>query len=195
MVCYAIRKAGGLLASLGRLIAEHSEALIAAESQDNGKPVSLAGAVDIPRAQKNLEFFAGAIEHFASEAHIPGGAEFIHYTHRKPIGVVGCISPWNLPLYLFTWKIAPALAAGNCVVAKPSEVTPVTAWMLSKWAADAGFPAGVFNVVHGLGHEAGQALVEHPHVKAISFTEYPDRCPHRAHHGWDVQEIKPRTRR
>ena len=154
----------------GALIAEHSEALIAAESQDNGKPVSLAGAVDIPRAQKNLEFFAGAIEHFASEAHIPGGAEFIHYTHRKPIGVVGCISPWNLPLYLFTWKIAPALAAGNCVVAKPSEVTPVTAWMLSKWAAEAGFPAGVFNVVHGLGHEAGQALVEHPHVKAISFT-------------------------
>ena len=83
---------------------------------------------------------------------------------------MGCISPWNLPLYLFTWKIAPALAAGNCVVAKPSEVTPVTAWMLSKWAAEAGFPAGVFNVVHGLGHEAGQALVEHPSVKAISFT-------------------------
>ncbi len=154
----------------GALIAQHSEALIAAESQDNGKPVSLARAVDIPRAQKNLEFFSGAIEHFASEAHIPGGADFIHYTHRKPIGVVGCISPWNLPLYLFTWKIAPALAAGNCVVAKPSEVTPVTAWMLSKWAAEAGFPAGVFNVVHGLGHEAGQALVEHPSVKAISFT-------------------------
>lgn len=154
----------------GALIARHSEALIAAESQDNGKPVSLARAVDIPRAQKNLEFFAGAVEHFASEAHIPGGAEFIHYTHRKPIGVVGCISPWNLPLYLFTWKIAPALAAGNCVVAKPSEVTPLTAWMLSQWAAEAGFPAGVFNVVHGLGHEAGQALVEHQGVKAVSFT-------------------------
>ena len=154
----------------GALVAQHQEALIAAESQDNGKPVSLARAVDIPRAQKNLEFFAGAIEHFASDAHIPAGATHIHYTHRKPIGVVGCISPWNLPLYLFTWKIAPALAAGNCVIAKPSEVTPVTAWMLSQWAEEAGFPPGVFNVVHGLGHEAGQALVEHPKVKAISFT-------------------------
>lgn len=154
----------------GALIAQHSEALILAESQDNGKPVSLARAVDIPRAQKNLEFFAGAIEHFASDAHIPAGATHIHYTHRKPIGIVGCISPWNLPLYLFTWKIAPALAAGNCVIAKPSEVTPVTAWMLSKWAEEAGFPPGVFNVLHGLGHEAGQALVEHPEVKAISFT-------------------------
>ncbi len=158
------------LRRLGALIATHSEALIAAESQDNGKPVSLARAVDIPRAQKNLEFFAGAIEHFASEVHIPGGSEFIHYTHRKPIGVVGCISPWNLPLYLFTWKIAPALAAGNCVVAKPSEVTPVTAWMLSEWIAEAGFPSGAFNVIHGLGGEAGRALVEHPLVKAISFT-------------------------
>ena len=109
----------------GQLIAQHSEKLIASESQDNGKPVSLARSVDIPRAQKNLEFFAGAIEHFASESHIPAGATHIHYTHRKPIGVVGCISPWNLPLYLFTWKIAPALAAGNCVIAKPSEVPPL----------------------------------------------------------------------
>ena len=154
----------------GQLIAQHSEKLIASESQDNGKPVSLARSVDIPRAQKNLEFFAGAIEHFASESHIPAGATHIHYTHRKPIGVVGCISPWNLPLYLFTWKIAPALAAGNCVIAKPSEVTPVTAWMLSTWAAEAGFPPGVFNVIHGLGPEAGQAIVEHPQIKAISFT-------------------------
>lgn len=154
----------------GQLIAQHSENLIVSESQDNGKPVSLARSVDIPRAQKNLEFFAGAIEHFASESHISAGATHIHYTHRKPIGVVGCISPWNLPLYLFTWKIAPALAAGNCVIAKPSEVTPVTAWMLSTWAAEAGFPPGVFNVIHGLGPEAGQAIVEHAQIKAISFT-------------------------
>ena len=154
----------------GALIANHAEALIAAESQDNGKPVSLARSVDIPRAQKNLEFFAGAIEHFASEAHIPADASHIHYTHRKPVGIVGCISPWNLPLYLFTWKIAPALAAGNCVIAKPSEITPVTAWMLSQWATEAGFPEGVFNVLHGYGHEVGQAIVDHPQIKAISFT-------------------------
>ena len=151
-------------------VEEHAHALIQAESKDNGKPVSLAKMVDIPRAQKNLEFFAGAIEHFASEAHIPAGAPYIHYTHRKPLGIVGCISPWNLPLYLFTWKIAPAIAAGNCVIAKPSEITPVSAFMLSQWAEEAGLPKGVFNVIHGLGSEAGQAIVEHPQIKAISFT-------------------------
>ena len=151
-------------------VAEHAEALVHAESKDNGKPISLAKAVDIPRAQQNLEFFAGAIEHFASEAHIPADASHIHYTHRKPIGIVGCISPWNLPLYLFTWKIAPALAAGNCVIAKPSEITPFSAFMLSQWAEEAGIPKGVFNVIHGLGAEAGQAIVEHPQIKAISFT-------------------------
>ena len=151
-------------------IEEHAHALTQAESKDNGKPVTLAKTVDIPRAQKNLEFFAGAIEHFASEAHIPAGASYVHYTHRKPLGIVGCISPWNLPLYLFTWKIAPAIAAGNCVIAKPSEITPVSAFMLSQWAEEAGLPKGVFNVIHGLGSEAGQAIVEHPQIKAISFT-------------------------
>lgn len=161
---------GTCLRKWAQLIETNREALIAAESRDNGKPVMLARNVDIPRAQKNLEFFAGAIEHFASEAHIPSGASFIHYTHRKPLGIVGCISPWNLPLYLFTWKIAPALAAGNCVIAKPSEITPVTAWMLSQWANEAGLPPGVFNIIHGLGPEAGQAIVEHPSIKAISFT-------------------------
>ena len=153
-----------------KIVAQHADELVRAESKDNGKPISLAEAVDIPRAQKNLEFFAGAIEHFASEAHIPADSSHIHYTHRKPIGIVGCISPWNLPLYLFTWKIAPAIAAGNCVIAKPSEITPVSAFMLSQWAEEAGIPAGVFNVVHGLGSEAGQAIVEHPQIKAISFT-------------------------
>jgi len=94
----------------------------------------------------------------------------INYTLRRPIGIVGCISPWNLPLYLFTWKIAPALAAGNCVIAKPSEITPMTAYMLSKICIEAGLPAGVLNIVHGLGPTAGQAMVEHPEIKAISFT-------------------------
>ena len=153
-----------------KIVAQHADELVRAESKDNGKPISLAEAVDIPRAQKNLEFFAGAIEHFASEAHIPADSSHIHYTHRKPIGIVGCISPWNLPLYLFTWKIAPAIAAGNCVIAKPSEITPVSAFLLSQWAEEAGIPAGVFNVVHGLGSEAGQAIVQHPQIKAISFT-------------------------
>ncbi len=140
-----------------------------AESKDNGKPVWLAKSVDIPRAVSNFRFFATAIQHFAAESHeMPGVA--INYTLRKPIGVVGCISPWNLPLYLFTWKIAPALAAGNCVVAKPSEVTPLTAFLLSEICMEAGLPAGVLNIVHGTGAAAGQAMVGHPGIKAISFT-------------------------
>ena len=158
------------LRNLAALIKQHSDVLAHAESQDNGKPISLAKSVDIPRAEQNLAYFASAIEQFSSEAHIPAGPSHINYTHRKPIGVVGCISPWNLPLYLFTWKIAPALAAGNCVIAKPSEITPVTAWMLSQWVLEAGFPPGVLNIVHGLGPEVGQAIVEHPAIKAISFT-------------------------
>jgi aminomuconate-semialdehyde/2-hydroxymuconate-6-semialdehyde dehydrogenase len=158
------------LRNLANLIHQNRDELAKAESQDNGKPISLAQSVDIPRAEQNLAFFASAIEQFPSEAHIPAGPSHINYTHRKPIGVVGCISPWNLPLYLFTWKIAPALASGNCVIAKPSEITPVTAWMLSKWVLEAGFPPGVLNIVHGLGNEAGQAIVEHPQIKAISFT-------------------------
>lgn len=140
-----------------------------AESKDNGKPVALARRMDIPRAISNFRFFASAAQHFASESHsMPDGT--VNYTLRQPIGVVGCISPWNLPLYLFTWKIAPALATGNCVVAKPSEVTPYTAFLLSKICIDAGLPAGVLNIVHGLGSKAGQAIIEHPEIKAISFT-------------------------
>ena len=158
------------LRKLAQLISHNSAQLAEAESRDNGKPISLAQSVDIPRAEQNLAFFASAIEQFPSEAHIPAGPSHINYTHRKPIGVVGCISPWNLPLYLFTWKIAPALAAGNCVIAKPSEITPVTAWMLSQWVLEAGFPPGVLNIVHGLGPEVGQAIVSHPSIKAISFT-------------------------
>ena len=139
-----------------------------AESRDGGKPLALARDVEIPRAVANLRFFAAAATQFASESH--HGQAGLNYTLRQPLGVVGCISPWNLPLYLFTWKIAPALAAGNTVIAKPSEVTPVTAWMLGELSREIGFPPGVLNIVQGLGPIVGQTLVEHPGIKAISFT-------------------------
>ncbi|HEU0151887.1 MAG TPA: aldehyde dehydrogenase [Arenimonas sp.] len=140
----------------------------AAESRDVGKPLALARNLDIPRAVSNLRFFAAAATQFASESHSTPGV--VNYTLRQPLGVVGVISPWNLPLYLFTWKFAPALAVGNCVVGKPSEVTPVTAWMLGELARDIGFPDGVFNIVQGRGAVVGQALVDHPDTQAISFT-------------------------
>ena len=140
-----------------------------AESKDTGKPLSVARSVDIPRAVANFRFFAGAILHDSSDAHVDRPWT-INYTVRHPLGVVGCISPWNLPLYLFSWKIAPALAAGNCVVGKPSEVTPYTAFLLSEICHEIGFPAGVLNIVHGSGPQTGAALVDHPGVKAISFT-------------------------
>lgn len=162
-------KRSEILCKLADLIAQNLQILALAESTDNGKPVSLASQVDIPRAEANIRFFATAIRHYASEAHIMEDAA-INYTNRKPIGVVGCISPWNLPLYLFTWKIAPALAAGNCVVAKPSEVTPFTAFLFSELCIEAGLPAGVLNIVHGFGMTAGNAIVSHPGIKAISFT-------------------------
>lgn len=157
------------LLKLADLVERDLEKLVRAESIDSGKPLALARRLDIPRAVANLRFFAAAATQFASESHaMESGA--INYTLRSPLGVVGCISPWNLPLYLFTWKIAPALAAGNCVVAKPSEITPMTAYLFSELCVEAGLPAGVFNVVHGLGPKAGTVLVEHPDVKAISFT-------------------------
>ncbi|GGE43572.1 aldehyde dehydrogenase [Psychroflexus planctonicus] len=159
-----------ILQNIADLIENNAEDLARAESKDNGKPISLAAKVDIPRAAQNFSFFAKAITQFSSEAHESSGLQSINFTLRKPIGIVGCISPWNLPLYLFTWKIAPALAAGNCVVAKPSEVTPVTAFMLSKICIEAGLPKGVLNIVHGLGPAVGNALVKHPKIKAISFT-------------------------
>lgn len=143
--------------------------LALAESIDNGKPVSLARRMDIPRASANMRFFATAALHFSGDAHLTG-SEAINYTSHSPVGVAGCISPWNLPLYLFTWKIAPALAAGCTVVAKPSELTPMTAYLMSEICRDVNLPAGVLNIVHGTGPKAGQAIVEHPEVKAISFT-------------------------
>jgi aminomuconate-semialdehyde/2-hydroxymuconate-6-semialdehyde dehydrogenase len=154
---------------IAHLIEKNLDALALAESIDQGKPLWLAKNGEIPRAQANIHFFATAIEHFASEAH-PMGNHALNYTLRTPIGVVACISPWNLPLYLFTWKIAPALAAGNCVVAKPSEVTPMTAYLFSKICIEAGLPKGVLNIVHGLGPKVGAALSVHPQIPVISFT-------------------------
>ncbi|WP_288368659.1 aldehyde dehydrogenase [uncultured Roseivirga sp.] len=151
------------------LIDDNLEMLAMAEAKDNGKPVKLARSVDIPRASANMRFFATAILHESTEAHQTDG-EALNVTTRSPLGVVACISPWNLPLYLFTWKIAPALASGNTVVAKPSEITPMTAFIFSKLCKEAGLPDGVLNIVHGLGSKVGQAIVEHPKTKAISFT-------------------------
>ena len=151
------------------LIEARMEEFVALESRDSGKPLSQARKLDIPRAISNLRFFAAAIISWGSESHaMEAGA--INYTLRQPLGVVGCISPWNLPLYLFSWKIAPALAAGNTVVAKPSEITPCTAALLGELSIEAGFPPGVFNIVQGRGPTVGQAMVEHRSVKAVSFT-------------------------
>ncbi|MEY3084238.1 MAG: hypothetical protein RL037_418 [Bacteroidota bacterium] len=158
-----------ILVRLSEGIENRMDEFVEAESRDNGKPMSLAAHVDIPRAVSNFHFFATAILHFASESHYMEGVG-VNYTTRKPIGVVGCISPWNLPLYLFSWKIAPALAAGNCVIAKPSEVTPYTAYLLGKVAQEAGLPPGVLNILHGTGEQVGDAIVKHPKIKAISFT-------------------------
>lgn len=143
--------------------------LAVAESIDNGKPLKLAKAVDIPRARDNFKFYASAIQHFASESHHTTEG-MINFTLRKPVGVAGCISPWNLPLYLFTWKIAPALAAGNTVVAKPSEITPMTAYLLSEICHKIGLPAGVLNIVHGLGSSTGNSIISSDDIDLVSFT-------------------------
>ncbi len=168
-----------VLFKLADLIEADLERLAEAESRDTGKPIALARSVDIPRSASNFRYFAGAAMHTVGEMHefdgggVPaaqGGVRALNYTLRRPRGVAGLISPWNLPLYLLTWKIAPALATGNTVVCKPSEVTPVTAWMLGELAIEAGVPAGVLNIVHGLGPKVGGALVTHPDVPTISFT-------------------------
>lgn len=159
-----------ILLKIADLIDEKLMELAEAEAKDNGKPLSLALAVDIPRASANFRFFGNAITQFSSEAHESVGLNTMNFTLRQPLGVVGCISPWNLPLYLFTWKIAPAISAGNCVIAKPSEVTPMTAFLLGEICSEAGLPKGVLNIVHGTGPSTGQAIVEHKNIKAISFT-------------------------
>ena len=158
-----------ILLKIAELIEQNLERLAIAESIDNGKPVALAKMIDIPRAASNFHFYATAILHYASESHAMEDTA-INYTLRSPVGVAGCISPWNLPLYLFTWKIAPSIAAGNCVVAKPSEITPMTAYLLSELCMQAGLPKGVLNIVHGYGHKVGAAITAHPNIPLISFT-------------------------
>src|SRR5438105_13771525 len=157
------------LRRIARLIERDLEKLARAETLDTGKPLQISRTVDIPRAVQNFDFFADAVTQFSSEAH-PSGDTALNYTLRQPLGAVACISPWNLPLYLLSWKIAPALAAGNCVVAKPSEITPFTAHLLGDLCSEAELPPGVLNIVQGLGARAGAALVAHKNVRAISFT-------------------------
>jgi len=142
--------------------------LVELESADTGKPVGLARSVDIPRAVSNFRFFAGAVRHSENGCHPMDGA--LNYTVRRPVGVMGLITPWNLPLYLLTWKVAPALAMGNTIVAKPSEVTPLSAGVLAEIIDSVGLPPGVFNLVHGFGGEVGEPLVSHRDVGGISFT-------------------------
>lgn len=158
-----------ILNRIAEIIDANLDALALAESNDNGKPLWLSKKVDIPRASSNFRFFATGAMHFSTESHITGD-QAVNYTLRQPVGIVGCISPWNLPLYLFTWKIAPALASGNCVIAKPSEVTPVTAYLLCHICREAGLPDGVLNIIHGTGPSCGESIVKHPEIKAISFT-------------------------
>lgn len=157
------------LLKIAHLIESKLDQLAMAESIDNGKPLKLAKTVDIPRAAANFHFYATGILHYASHAHSMEDTA-INYTLRQPVGVAGCISPWNLPLYLFSWKIAPALAAGCTVVAKPSEITPMTAYLLSEICIEAGLPDGVLNIVHGYGSKVGNAIVSHPDIPLISFT-------------------------
>lgn len=158
-----------ILQKISFLIEENLDKLAFIESVDNGKPFHLAKAVDIPRAAANFNFYATGILHYSAHAHSMEDTA-INYTLRQPVGVAGCISPWNLPLYLFTWKIAPALAAGCSVVAKPSEVTPMTAYLLSEICIQAGLPKGVLNIVHGLGPKVGNAIVSNKDIPLISFT-------------------------
>ena len=161
-------KRSAYLLKIATLIEKNLDKLALAESIDNGKPLKLAKTVDIPRAAANFHFYGTGILHYASHAHSMEETA-INYTVRQPVGVAGCISPWNLPLYLFSWKIAPALASGCTVVAKPSEITPMTAYLLSEICIEAGLPAGVLNIVHGLGAKVGNAIVSHKDIPLISF--------------------------
>jgi len=157
------------LLRVAELIERDLEKFARAESIDTGKPISLARTLDIPRAVANFRFFATAILHTESEAHMTDNVAF-NYTLRQPRGIAGLISPWNLPLYLLSWKIAPAIAVGNTAIAKPSELTPMTAYMLCEVAREAGLPNGVLNVVHGTGPNVGAAITAHPKIGTISFT-------------------------
>src|ERR1700736_7061444 len=158
-----------ILLHIADLIERDLEKFARAESIDTGKPLSLARSLDIPRAVANFRFFATAILHTESEAHVTDGVAF-NYTLRQPRGIAGLISPWNLPLYLLSWKIAPAIAVGNPAIAKPSELTPMTAYLLCEVCQEAELPNGVLNVVHGTGTNVGAAITAHPKITTISFT-------------------------
>src|SRR5438552_9803904 len=158
-----------ILLRVADLIERDLEKFARAESIDTGKPLSLARTLDIPRAVANFRFFATAILHTETEAHVTDGVAF-NYTLRQPRGIAGLISPWNLPLYLLSWKIAPAIAVGNTAIAKPTELTPMTAYLLCEICAEAGLPNGVLNVVHGTGPNIGAAITAHPKIGTISFT-------------------------
>ena len=158
-----------LLRKIARGIEKRTSELALAEAIDTGKPLAVTTSLDVPRSSLNFDFYADAVTQFAADAHVTGHTA-VNYTILHPLGAVGCISPWNLPLYLLTWKIAPALAAGNCVIAKPSEITPMTAYRLSQICREVGLPPGVLNIVHGLGPKAGAAISKHPGIRAVSFT-------------------------
>lgn len=165
---WSVSDRANLLDEVANVLESRLEEVAALESRDTGKPFRLAATVDVPRAIANFRFFASAVRQHHDGAHEM--TEAINYTLRSPVGTVGLITPWNLPLYLLSWKTAPALAMGNSIVAKPSELTPMTATALAEILHEVGLPPGVFNLVHGLGHEAGQAIVEHPEISGISFT-------------------------
>ncbi len=166
---WSIEERSECLIEIANLIDDNLEDLARCESFDTGKPLQLSRNIDIPRAAANFRFFAKAISSFSTEAHLQEGLA-LNYTRRGALGVVGCISPWNLPLYLLSWKVAPALAMGNTVVAKPSEITPYSAFKLCELIAKSSLPPGVLNIVHGTGSKTGRAIVSHPDVTAISFT-------------------------
>jgi aminomuconate-semialdehyde/2-hydroxymuconate-6-semialdehyde dehydrogenase len=164
-----VKKRYRILSRIADILEQNAEAFALADSIDTGKSITQSRTLDIPKTYSNLRFFANAVTHFSSEAFTKEG-ESINYTLNQPIGVVACMTPWNSPIQFFTWKIAPALATGNCVIAKPSELAPMTIYMFSKACMEAGLPPGVLNIIHGDGEKTGRQILEHPKVKAISFT-------------------------
>lgn len=157
------------LRKIADALAKKAEYFAQLETLNTGKPIQVSRTIDIPRSINNLRFFADSVTQWASESHHSGG-RILNYTLRDPLGVVACISPWNLPLYLFTWKIAPALAAGNTVIVKPSELTPLTAQAFGELLMEEGFPPGVLNILQGRGNTLGRAMVDNHKIKAVSFT-------------------------
>lgn len=164
-----VQKRFRIMLRIADIIEQNLDSFARAETIDSGKPISMSSSVDIPRGHDNFRYFATSMLHFLSQSHYTP-KDSVNFTLRRPLGVVGCIAPWNLPLYLLTWKIAPALIAGNCVVAKPSQLTPMTAYMLSKACMEAGLPAGVLNILHGTSERVNLAMVNHPKIRAISFS-------------------------